>query len=271
MATKNSIKYPGVRPRLSSHLVGDRQLITPPGHTSYCCRIATAPQDIAAAQRLRYEIFNLELKEGLTSSLSTGRDADAYDEVFDHLIVQEMQGGTIVGTYRLQPGVRACAGAGFYSSQEFDLTPFFDLTDQLVELGRACVHKDHRHLSVLRLMWQGIWTYARARGARYLVGCSSLSSQDPSHGASVFEQLKDRCLAPPAFRVAPLSQLACPLVPPCQPHYRIPKLLRAYLSVGAWICGPPAIDREFGTIDFLTLFDLNILEARIAGLTEPVS
>src|SRR6202012_5713025 len=31
------------------------------------------------------------------------------------------------------------------------------------------------------------------------------------------------------------------------------KLLRAYLAIGAKICGPPAIDREFGTIDFLTL------------------
>ena len=36
---------------------------------------------------------------------------------------------------------------------------------------------------------------------------------------------------------------------------KIPKLLRAYLSIGAKICGPPALDREFKTIDFLTLLD----------------
>jgi putative hemolysin len=40
-----------------------------------------------------------------------------------------------------------------------------------------------------------------------------------------------------------------------------PKLLRTYLSIGAKICGPPAIDREFGTIDFLTLLDLHALPA----------
>jgi putative hemolysin len=33
-------------------------------------------------------------------------------------------------------------------------------------------------------------------------------------------------------------------------------LLSAYLSLGAWICGPPALDRDFKTIDFLTLMDL---------------
>ena len=40
---------------------------------------------------------------------------------------------------------------------------------------------------------------------------------------------------------------------------KIPKLLRAYLSLGAKISGPPAIDREFKTIDFLTILDLREL------------
>jgi putative hemolysin len=43
----------------------------------------------------------------------------------------------------------------------------------------------------------------------------------------------------------------------------MPKLLRAYLAVGAKICGPPAIDREFKTIDFLTLMDLETLHPRV--------
>ena len=40
---------------------------------------------------------------------------------------------------------------------------------------------------------------------------------------------------------------------------RIPKLMQAYLSLGAEICSPPARDREFGTIDFLTWLDLDQL------------
>jgi putative hemolysin len=33
------------------------------------------------------------------------------------------------------------------------------------------------------------------------------------------------------------------------------------LSVGAKVCGPPALDRQFKTIDFLTLLDLEALPA----------
>jgi len=44
---------------------------------------------------------------------------------------------------------------------------------------------------------------------------------------------------------------------------KIPKLLRAYLSIGAKICGPPALDRQFKTIDFLTLLDLHSLPALV--------
>jgi len=51
-----------------------------------------------------------------------------------------------------------------------------------------------------------------------------------------------------------------------------PKLLRAYLSIGAKICGPPAVDREFKTIDFLTLLDLERISptarARFLGMMD---
>lgn len=45
----------------------------------------------------------------------------------------------------------------------------------------------------------------------------------------------------------------------------IPKLLRAYLTIGAKVCGTPALDREFQTIDFLTLLDW---EAMLAAARE---
>jgi putative hemolysin len=54
-----------------------------------------------------------------------------------------------------------------------------------------------------------------------------------------------------------------PLVLPGDASDKVPKLLRTYLAVGAKICGPPAIDREFKTIDFLTLVDLETLHPRV--------
>ena len=40
---------------------------------------------------------------------------------------------------------------------------------------------------------------------------------------------------------------------------KVPKLLKTYLAIGARIAAPPAWDREFGTIDFLTVLDLKLL------------
>lgn len=238
--------------------VSPRRLQAPRG--SYRVRLATTPADLHAAQRLRFEVFNLELGEGLAASHALGRDEDAYDAYCDHLLVEQCESAEIVGTYRLQTGQLAAAHLGYYSEQEFDFAPYEALRCELVELGRACVHRDHRHLGVLSLLWRGIATYARERRARYLIGCSSLTTLDATVGAAAHAYFVEKgFIAAPEFLTRPTAPYACPLEPiaaPCPPP---PKLLRTYLSIGAKICGPPAIDREFGTIDFLTLLDLHTL------------
>jgi putative hemolysin len=108
---------------------------------------------------------------------------------------------------------------------------------------------------VLNLLWKGIAAYAAEHGARYLVGCSSITSQDPAEGAAAYQQLQAH-LAPAHWRTRPLASFACPLDTVASPPPRIPRLLSAYLALGAAICGEPAIDREFRTIDFLTWVDI---------------
>ncbi len=229
-------------------------------------RLATTPADLHAAQRLRFEVFNVELDEGLAASHALGRDEDAYDAFCDHLLVERESTGEIVGTYRLQTGQLAAANLGYYSEQEFDFAPYEALRCEVVELGRACVHRDHRHLGVLGLLWRGIVIYARERRARYLIGCSSLNSQDAAIGAGTLAYFqKTGAMVEDALLTRPTPAFTCPLdlvASPCPPP---PKLLRTYLAVGARICGAPAIDREFGTIDFLTLLDLTRLSATAAA------
>src|SRR5262249_9704458 len=145
--------------------------------------------EIRAAQALRFSVFNLELNEGLSESLATGLDADPFDAVCDHLVVEYVPTAMIVGTYRLQTGLTAGANLGYYSEQEFDFKPFESIRAELIELGRACVHQQHRNLVVLGLLWKGIADYARERGGRYLCGCSSLTSQNPTVGASAYADL----------------------------------------------------------------------------------
>jgi putative hemolysin len=225
----------------------------------YATRLARNLDEIQAAQRLRFEVFNLELNEGLAKSFATGRDEDPFDAVCDHLVVEHLPSRNIVGTYRLQTGTNAESYLGYYSAQEFEFEVFEPLRHEIIELGRACVHCRHRNLVVLGLLWKGIADYAQQHSARYLLGCSSLTSQDPIEGASAYAELCRRHLAPVEHRTRPLPAFECPLEQLADEPPKIPKLLRAYLTIGAKICGPPALDRQFKTIDFLTLLDLRSL------------
>ena len=238
-----------------------RLLVNP--HAKYATRLTRDSNDVRAAQALRFAVFNLELNEGLAESLATGLDADPFDEVCDHLLVEHLPAGEVVGTYRLQTGRTAARHRGYYSEQEFDFRPFEPIRAQLIELGRACVHPQHRNLVVLGLLWRGIANYAREHGGRYLCGCSSITSQDPAVGASAYADLCRKYLIEARWRTQPLRAFDCPLDHMEEEPPKIPKLLRAYLTIGAKICGPPALDRQFKTIDFLTLLELHSLPAQV--------
>lgn len=228
--------------------------------TAYRLRLADDAATLRAAQALRFAVFNLELNEGLAQSWATGLDADRYDPVCDHLVVEDTASGQVVGTYRLQTGPQAGRHHGYYSAREFEFAPFEPVRAQLVELGRACVHAQHRNFAVLNLLWGGIADYARTRGARWLLGCSSLTARDAAVGAAAWQRLQPHW-AEPRFRTVPTAAFTCPLDSVAEPP-KVPKLLAAYLGLGASLCGPPALDREFGTIDFLTLLDLDGLRNR---------
>ena len=238
-----------------------RLLVSRPNH--YTVTIARNKDQVRQAQALRFEVFNMELKEGLQESFETGLDADQFDAVCDHLVVEHVASRQVVGTYRLQTGDNARAHHGYYCEQEFEFSQFEWSRGQIIELGRACVQQEHRNLVVLGLLWKGIADYAISRGGRYLLGCSSLTSQDPSVGASAYNEMYRRYLAPPEWRTRPRPEYDCPLNQLAADAPKLPKLLRAYLGIGAKICGPPALDRNFKTIDFLTLLDLQALPAGV--------
>lgn len=222
---------------------------------TYTLRLAQSKADLRAVQRLRFEVFNLELQEGLAASYASGLDADPFDAVCDHLMVEDAASAMVVGTYRLQTGMCAATALGYYCAQEFDFSVYEALRPELLELGRACIAHKHRSMQVLSLLWRGIAEYATARGARYLFGCSSLTSQDPAVGHAAYVALQTY-LAPQHLRTFALAPYCLPRLDAVLAEVHIPKLLTAYLALGAWVCSPPALDRNFGTIDFLTCLDL---------------
>lgn len=253
----------------------------------YSLALAETAEQRDAACRLRFRVFNIELGEGLESSYNTGLDRDRFDDCCEHLLVEDALEANpsrrIVGTYRMQSGHTAARHHGYYSEQEFHFAPYEPLRTGILELGRACIDREHRTPEVLTLLWRGIAQYARDMGLRYLVGCSSINSQDPVEGWQIYSQLESYRV-PPEFETVPTAAYACPIEQegahaqpsPCRSDQslpesdtpapdatqrKVPKLLRTYLAIGARIAGPPAWDREFGTIDFLTLLDLKLLSA----------
>ena len=226
-------------------------------------RMAQTLEDLIECQRLRYLVFNLELGEGLETSAQTGLDRDRFDFICDHLMVHDTASGKLVGTYRMQSGYRAKGNLGYYGETLFDFGPFEGIRAEVLELGRACVHQEYRNTTVLHMLWRGIARYASSCGARYLIGCSSLSSQDEGEGMELYENLREKYLVEPALRTLPKTGHHCRLLGKPEGPVRPPRLFRAYLDISARLCGPPASDREFKTIDFLTLIDLRRIPERV--------
>jgi putative hemolysin len=225
--------------------------------------MAQSLEDVIDCQRLRYLVFNCELGEGLESSARTGLDRDRFDFICDHLLVRDVVTGKLAGTYRMQSGYRAKGNLGYYGEEFFDFTPFERMRAEVLELGRACVREEYRNTNVLHLLWKGIARYAKSCRARYLIGCSSLSSQDKHAGMALYEVLREKHLVEPSLRTNPVEGRECKSDGSHSAPPRPARLFRAYLDISARICGPPAIDREFKTIDFLTLVDLQVLPDRV--------
>jgi putative hemolysin len=225
--------------------------------------MAKTLEDVVECQRLRYLVFNCELGEGLDISDRTGLDRDRFDFICDHLMVRDAATGKLAGTYRMQSGYRARGNLGYYGEELFDFGPFEEMRGEVLELGRACVHREYRNTNVLHMLWKGIARYALSCRARYLIGCSSLSSQNEDEGIALYGMLKEKYLVAPLLRTNPVESRKCKSsgTPAALPGP--PRLFRAYLDISARICGPPAIDREFKTIDFLMLVDLQALPDRV--------
>ncbi|WP_327049146.1 GNAT family N-acetyltransferase [Microbispora sp. NBC_01189] len=225
------------------------------GHDAgrYTVRLAESAADVRAAQRLRHEVFAVEMGARLDSPLN-GHDADRFDAYCDHLLVRE--GDTVVGTYRLLPPGRSDR---LYSETEFDLGGLKGLRGGLVEAGRTCVHPEHRGGAVVALMWAGIARYLADHGHTWLAGCCSVPLDD---GGVIAAGVVDRVpLGPEKYRVTPRTPWRDAGVPRPD-RFVLPSLLRGYLRLGAWICGAPAYDPDFGTADFFVLLSLAEIDPR---------
>lgn len=240
------------------------------GERTFILDIAQDSNQLDQVFRLRYRIFNQELKEGLASSEATGRDEDRFDEFCDHLLIIDKQTEQIVGTYRLNPYFKAKAGYGYYSSTEFDIKNITTPNIKLLEVGRACIEPAYRDGSVMTVLWYGLARYIKIHDLEYLCGCASLEKSASAEFASkVFAYAREKNLLMPAeFEIYPLSDNQ---VLGFDPNYQIedmlsvkknlPPLFKGYFAINTKIAGYPAYDPDFNVIDFFMMFDAKELDS----------
>jgi L-ornithine Nalpha-acyltransferase len=246
-------------------------------------RLALTPEEVQAAQRLRYLVFYEELSAiADAETLSSRLDQDRFDKFSDHLLVVEdgasddgmgtaVKGGNLVGTYRLLRQDVAQKQGGFYSEREFDLQPLLQChpTLKFLEVGRSCVALGFRGRPVAELLWQGIWNYVRLNNLDVMLGCASLAGIDPE---KISEELTFLAHVSPASGDWQVSAL---------PHHKIemrrkawvevnqksvlknlPTLVKAYLRLGCYIGDGAVIDHQFNTTDVLVVMPVSAINPR---------
>jgi putative hemolysin len=226
-------------------------------------------EDVRAAQRLRYQVFALEMGARLEGAAAArGLDVDRFDAFCDHLLVRARlpgaadEAGVVVGTYRvLRPGPARAAG-GYYTDTEFDLTPLARLRPRALELGRSCVHPDWRAGSVVLAMWGALAACMQRHALDTMIGCASIGATDGGVNASaLWHTLRRTHLTAPCWQVTPRHPL--PLVPARGHGIPVaPPLVKGYLRCGARVIGAPALDAAFGTADLPLMLRMEDLAPR---------
>ncbi|MDD5028080.1 MAG: GNAT family N-acetyltransferase [Rhodoferax sp.] len=221
--------------------------------------------EVREAQRLRYRVFAEEMGARLTGQIPL-HDMDLFDNYCEHLLVRDEATGEVIGTYRVLTPAQAKRVGSTYSDTEFDLTRLRGLRERMVELGRSCVHPDHRHGGVIMALWGALGQFMQRNQLDTMIGCASIPmlhngivSGDVA--ASIWQQLKTTHLAPIDLQVRPrlplpVEQLDSSLA--VEP----PALIKGYLRLGAKILGAPAWDPDFNSADLPMLMRIADLPGR---------
>lgn len=239
-------------------------------------RLARGPEDVLAAQRLRYQVFYEEMAAQPTPQMAAARrDFDAFDEICDILLVVDpgrRDGDSVVGTYRLLRQDVAMRHGGYYSSSEYDLSPLLEqLSDSRrgLELGRSCVHPAYRTTATIQLLWRGIASYLAAHRIAYMFGCASLPGTDPAALAPQLSFLRRRFLAPDELRVRALPERYVSMDLGAQDEFSerramktLPPLVKGYLRLGCYVGDGAVIDRQFGTTDVFIILPVERIRER---------
>ncbi|MDD9902689.1 MAG: GNAT family N-acetyltransferase [Rhodospirillaceae bacterium] len=225
-------------------------------------RLANNDSEIDASQALRYKVFHEELGATQTPGESRHRrDVDPFDAYCDHLLVIDLERGDaakpcVVGTYRMLRGETAKTSTGFYSADEFDLSPLLTYPGEIMELGRSCIEAQYRRRGAMQLLWAGIAEYITQHDVGVMFGCGSLHGTEPAEVKLPLAYLHHYHTAPDHLCPRALEHRCVPMGAIEKDEFdtkralsELPPLLKGYLRLGGYVGAGAVIDTAFNTID----------------------
>lgn len=224
--------------------------------------MAVTAAEVESALRLRYEVFVRELGSG--QATPNGRESDGQDPTCEHLIVIDRGSGRTIGTYRMKSIEDAGGASGFYSNSEFTLGSLpGEVLANGIEVGRACIAAEHRNTRAILLLWKALARRMTEARKRYFFGCCSIFTREPADGDAAYRKLESEGFIHERFRVEPRHPISAA---GDDKQIKMPGLFEMYLRIGARVCGQPTYDKEFGSVDFFVVFDLEAMDKKYRRL-----
>ena len=225
---------------------------------------------MAAAQRLRYDVFVQELgADGPDVDHDARREQDRFDPFARHLLLRHHNrpdGQDVVGVYRLLDQAGAAAAGQFYCEDEYDLTPLRQSGKTLLELGRSCLHPDYRGGAGMMLLWQALSDIVATEKIGILFGVASFHGTDVQALAGPLSFLHHRHLAPENLRVSAkgprVDVLPEDQIDRVAAMRQTPALIKAYLRLGGVVGAGTFVDQAFNTTDICLILDTNAVNAQ---------
>ena len=226
----------------------------------YSARFAEDGADIESAQALRFKTFR---------GGGQGLDADAFDPICKHILVEKCDNGQLVCTFRILPLANGSEIGKSYSAQYYELSRLHDIAGMIVEIGRFCIDPAYKDPDILRVAWSAMTNYVDENHVELLFGCSSFSGTDSEEYTDAFALLKERHLAPKrrlpkikapkVFKFASKLKLKKPNLKLAQRH--MPPLLRTYLVMGGWVSDHAVVDSDMNTLHVFTGLEIKGIPA----------
>jgi len=242
----------------------------------FTARLAETQDDVSAAQRLRYRVFVEEMGASASQQEHDDRrEMDAFDDHCDHLILFDTESAEtdpldrVIGVYRLLRSSVAKAGPGYYSASEFDLEKILAYPNEVLELGRSCVHADYRSGAAMQLLWMALGQYIYKHKLRLLFGCASFHGSDMDALAKPLSWLYHNKLAPEHLRPRVVSEffndmnlLGPDQVERHEAMKEMPALIKGYLRLNGYVGDGAFIDHDFNTVDVCLVMETDKISAR---------